>query len=159
MTPTHIQELLTDCRSTRSRFMFSESVHVLSRLKAWAKNLKKDILVVRLALSDSRTPWYAKWFGLAVVAYALSPIDLIPDFVPVFGYLDDILLLPIGLYFTVRMIPNDVLRDARVKAEEGVSLDKRSSWFAASFIILLWSMCLIWLVFAGTQAYRSYDLH
>ena len=89
----------------------------LNRLKAWAFALKRDAHAVWLAARDPRTPWYAKALGLAVAAYAFSPIDLIPDFIPVLGYLDDLILVPAGLWLVLRLIPPQVLADHRAAAE------------------------------------------
>ena len=89
----------------------------LNRLKAWAFVLKRDAHAVWLAARDPRTPWYAKALGLAVAAYAFSPIDLIPDFIPVLGYFDDLILVPVGLWLVLRLIPPQVLADHRAAAE------------------------------------------
>jgi uncharacterized membrane protein YkvA (DUF1232 family) len=80
------------------------------------RNLKRDVMAIALAVRDPRVPWYAKAAGACVVAYALSPIDLIPDFVPVLGYLDDLVLVPLGLMLVLRLIPADVLAEHRVTA-------------------------------------------
>lgn len=92
-------------------------------LKDWAAALKRQTRVVYLAYRDPRTPWYAKAVATSVVAYALSPIDLIPDFIPVIGYLDDLLLVPAGLALAMRLIPDEVLEEARqaVAAEGGTN--------------------------------------
>ena len=89
---------------------------MLDRLKASARALKKEVLAVYLAAKDPRTPWYAKALIFFVVAYTFSPIDLIPDFIPVLGYLDDLIIMPGGLWLAVRMIPPEVLAEARVTA-------------------------------------------
>ena len=78
-----------------------------------AAQLKAELVALRLAIGDPRTPWYARAMGAIVVAYALSPIDLIPDFVPVLGYLDDVVLLPLGVWLTVRLIPTEILAECR----------------------------------------------
>ena len=80
------------------------------------RNLKRDVVALALALRDPRVPWYAKAVGACVVAYALSPIDLIPDFVPVLGYLDDLVLVPLGLLLVVRLIPPEILAEHRIAA-------------------------------------------
>jgi uncharacterized membrane protein YkvA (DUF1232 family) len=84
--------------------------------KEQARNLKRDVVAIALAMRDPRVPWYAKAVGACVVAYALSPIDLIPDFIPVLGYLDDLVLVPLGLLLVLRMIPADILAEHRVAA-------------------------------------------
>ena len=94
-----------------------------------------------LALGDRRVPWYAKAFLAVVVAYALSPIDLIPDFIPVLGYLDDLVLIPAGIYLALRMIPGDVLAECRQRAGSEPIAGK-SRWAAAAVIILIWLTAL-----------------
>lgn len=91
---------------------------MLARLKARAKALKTEIHALAIACRDPRTPWPVRGLALLVVAYALSPIDLIPDFVPVLGYLDDLILLPLGIALVVRLIPPEVLTDARQTATQ-----------------------------------------
>jgi len=90
----------------------------LKQLRLLARRLKNEITTLYLAARDPRTPWYAKAIIACVVAYALSPIDLIPDFIPVLGYLDDLLLLPLGIYLALKLIPAEVLIDARRRAGE-----------------------------------------
>ena len=89
---------------------------MLEKIKAKATQLKRELVALYLASRDPRTPWYAKTMIAAVVAYALSPIDLIPDFIPIFGYLDDLVLLPIGIWLAIRMIPPEILQDCRERA-------------------------------------------
>src|SRR5919201_691937 len=101
-----------------------------------ARALKRDTLTLYLACRDPRTPWYAKAFTGAVVAYALSPIDLIPDFVPVLGYLDDLVLVPLGLVIAIRLIPEVVLIDCRTKA--AVMDTRPTDRRAAAVIIVIW---------------------
>ncbi|MBZ9566790.1 YkvA family protein [Modicisalibacter tunisiensis] len=86
------------------------------RLKAWAGALKREVAALYLATRDPRTPAAARWLALAVIAYALSPIDLIPDFIPVLGYLDDLLLLPLGIWLCLHLIPDAVMQDCRRQA-------------------------------------------
>src|SRR5687768_15685461 len=87
-----------------------------SNLRRWAKALKQQTLVVYYVARDRRTPWLARGLALGVAAYALSPIDLIPDFIPVLGYLDDLVLVPLGVMLVLRMVPEEVLADARGRA-------------------------------------------
>jgi uncharacterized membrane protein YkvA (DUF1232 family) len=105
-------------------------------LKAWARSLKRDTHAVWLAARDPRTPWYAKGLALVVAAYALSPIDLIPDFIPVLGYLDDLILVPAGLWLVLRLIPPQVLADHRAAAE--AAADRPVSKAAAAFVVGVW---------------------
>lgn len=105
-------------------------------LRQWARRLKTEVYALYLAFKDPRVPWYARAFVAVVVGYAFSPIDLIPDPIPVLGYLDDIILLPLGIALAIRMIPADVLSDCRenVRTVE----DKPVNKTAAAVVILLW---------------------
>src|SRR4051812_9464505 len=85
-------------------------------LRGWARSVKRDLHAVYLAARDPRTPWYAKALALCVAGYALSPIDLIPDFIPVLGYLDDAVIVPLGILAVVKLIPSDVMADSRAAA-------------------------------------------
>jgi uncharacterized membrane protein YkvA (DUF1232 family) len=121
------------------------------KLKATAKRIEKDLVAVYIALRDERTPWYAKMLVWITIGYALSPVDLIPDFIPVLGYLDDLLLLPGLLIICVRLIPPAVLEDARRQAAEAALPEKRS-WFVGVLIILIWItvswIALRWILFS-----------
>lgn len=115
------------------------------KLKEKAKQLKQDIPAVFLALKHSRTPIAAKLLACITVGYALSPIDLIPDFIPVLGYLDDLLLLPALVYLTVRWIPESVMEECRMKAV-GLWLDgKPKKWYYAIPVLLLWLLAIRWI--------------
>jgi len=109
----------------------------LAKLRAWARRLKRDVHAVYLAARDSRAPWYARVAAILVAAYALSPIDLIPDFIPVLGYVDDILIVPLGILLVVQLIPVDVLEEHRKTAEERRAA-KPTSYAAAIFIVGMW---------------------
>jgi uncharacterized membrane protein YkvA (DUF1232 family) len=93
-------------------------VALLSELKQRARHLKAETFALYLAARDPRTPWYAKLLVAGIVAYAVSPIDLIPDFVPVLGYLDDLILIPVGIALAIRLVPDSVLADCRMQAQE-----------------------------------------
>jgi uncharacterized membrane protein YkvA (DUF1232 family) len=101
--------------------------------------LKRDTYALVLAYRDRRTPWYAKLTALVVVAYAFSPIDLIPDFIPVLGLLDDLLLIPLGVVLVRRMVPTDVMEDCRVRADAAFENDKPVFWTAAVVVVILWA--------------------
>lgn len=116
-----------------------------SRLRRWATRLKRDVIIVWLAARDPRVPWLAKLLSFAVAGYAVSPIDLIPDFIPVLGLLDDLILVPLGVWLVLRMIPPDIVADLRVRAQ-AIAQRPRSTWAAAVIILL-------WLAIAGTLAY------
>lgn len=96
--------------------------------------LKLDINALYLACKDPKTPWYAKALAILVVSYALSPIDLIPDFIPILGYLDDIVILPIGIKLAIKLIPKEVMENSREKAKD----IKNKSYVAGGIIIILW---------------------
>lgn len=115
-------------------------MRIIEQTRAWARRLKRDGVTLWFASKHPRTPWYAKALGAFVVAYALSPIDLIPDFIPVLGYLDDVILLPALIWATVRMLPADVLAESRAKAEQWmtVSAAKPRSIAGAIGIVLIW---------------------
>jgi uncharacterized membrane protein YkvA (DUF1232 family) len=89
---------------------------VLDRAKQWARTIKRDVVALWLAARDPRVPWYVKAMAGTVAAYALSPIDLIPDFIPVLGYLDDLVIVPVGILLTVRMIPEPLMSEFRAEA-------------------------------------------
>jgi uncharacterized membrane protein YkvA (DUF1232 family) len=106
---------------------------VVENWKARARQLKADVYALYFACRDPRTPWYAKLLAAVVVAYALSPIDLIPDFIPILGYLDDLILVPLGILAVVKLIPPEVLGECRERAAEATS--RPTSWIAAVFIV------------------------
>ena len=113
----------------------------MGRLAQWAHALKRESLALYYASRDARTPWYAKVLAGAIVAYALSPIDLIPDFIPVLGLLDDLLLLPAAIWVTVRLVPDAVLADARLRAD--ATLERPTSRSAAVVIVAVWVACAV----------------
>ncbi|MEO8275013.1 MAG: YkvA family protein [Thermoanaerobaculia bacterium] len=112
---------------------------VLDRAKAWARRVKRDAVTVYFAARDPRTPWFARALATFVAAYALSPIDLIPDFIPVLGYLDDLVIVPLGLLLVLRWIPPEVLATSREKA--AAALDRPRSRGAAGFFVSIWLLC------------------
>ena len=118
---------------------------MFDRLKKWAQNVKRDILALYLAARDPRVPWHAKALAALVAAYALSPIDIIPDFIPVLGYLDDLVVLPLGIKVAIRLIPDDVMADLRRQAEERMLTRPRSA-VGAVIIILVWLTAAVILV-------------
>lgn len=110
------------------------------RLKNWAKLIKRDGVTLWFASKHPATPWYAKALGAFVVGYALSPIDLIPDFIPVLGYLDDVILLPALIWLTIRMTPQSTLTECRNQADEWMQVagKKPISRIGAAVIVALW---------------------
>ncbi|RZT23517.1 YkvA family protein [Fictibacillus sp. BK138] len=125
---------------------------MLNKIKAWARNLKKYVFILYFAYKDYRVPWYAKVFTACVVAYAFSPIDLIPDFIPVLGYLDDIIIVPLGIKLALKMIPKAVIKDCEEKAEELMVKGKPTNWLVGTIIITFWGILLIW----GSMAIYQY---
>ena len=120
------------------------NVAVMSRTeqaKDWARRVKRDAVAVYFAARDPRTPMLARCIALAVAAYALSPIDLIPDFIPVLGYLDDLLIVPLGLLLVIRLLPPEVLAESREKAMTLLSRPK--SYVAAAFMVSIWLLCIV----------------
>ncbi len=113
--------------------------------------LKKETFALWLAIRDPRVPWAAKALGILVIAYAVSPIDLIPDFIPVLGYLDDLLIVPLGVWLTLRMIPPEVMSEARVQAEKDLSRPIPQFRWMAALIVLLWAATLL---FVGYVLFR-----
>lgn len=109
---------------------------MLERIKRWARAIKSDVAALAMAARDPRTPWYAKALAVAIVAYALSPIDLIPDFIPVLGYLDDLILLPAGILLAIRLIPAPLMQEFRASANEQGRLPR--SRVGAVVIVSLW---------------------
>lgn len=111
---------------------------ILKTLKEQAGKLKVEIIALTYALRHPRTPWSAKALIVLVTGYALSPIDLVPDFIPVVGQIDDLILLPLGIAIAIKMIPKDVLSECRQKAEAGADMKQGKNWIAGVIIILLW---------------------
>ena len=106
--------------------------------RAWARSLETEVFALSLACRDPRVPWYAKAATACVVAYAFSPIDLIPDFVPVLGHLDDLLLVPLGVLVVRRMIPPAALADCRARAADVMATGRPTSWTAALVVVAAW---------------------
>jgi uncharacterized membrane protein YkvA (DUF1232 family) len=113
----------------------SSDASMVGRLRAWARSIKRDVHALYLSARDPRVPWYAKAVALAVAAYALSPIDLIPDFVPVLGYLDDVIIVPLGILLAVRLIPPAILAEHRATATDTPLQPSRG---AAVAIVAIW---------------------
>ena len=116
------------------------------KLRERAKKLKTDIPAVFLALKDKKTPWLARLFAVLTVVYALSPIDFIPDFIPVLGYLDDLIILPALVALTVKLIPADVFEEYRKQAEDLWKDGKPKRWYYALPILLVWALLIFLIV-------------
>ena len=111
----------------------------IEKLKNWARQIKRDTVAVYFAARDPRTPLLVRCFAVAIAAYALSPIDLIPDFIPIIGYLDDLLIVPLGLMLVIRLLPPDVLSDSREKAN--ALLARPKSYVTAIVVVCVWLLC------------------
>ncbi len=121
----------------------------MAALRDWAKRLKRETFALYLAGRDPRTPWYAKLLALTIAAYAASPIDLIPDFIPVLGYLDDLVLVPAGIWLVLRLIPAEVMAETRRRSAEKLEMGAAAGRRAAVVIVALWLLaallCGLWL--------------
>ena len=118
----------------------------MQAIEAWkqrARQLKLETYAIYLAYKDPRTPWYARIFAACVVGYAFSPIDLIPDPIPVLGYLDDLVLVPVGVAIALKMIPQAVLAECREKAQAAMSQGKPTNWTAAGVIMVIWLLLAV----------------
>ncbi|WP_139905755.1 YkvA family protein [Clostridium thermarum] len=114
----------------------------MSKIKIKVKQLitrsKKELAALYIAYKRKDVPWYAKVFSIMVIGYALSPIDFIPDFIPVLGYLDDLILIPLGIYIAVSLIPKDILGQCRQEAENASQGEGKQNWVAAAVILIIW---------------------
>ncbi|PHN02453.1 YkvA family protein [Flavilitoribacter nigricans] len=117
---------------------------IQKRFLNWVKGLKKELKALRVAVSHNLVPWYARLIILFTVAYALSPIDLIPDFIPILGWIDDLLIVPVLIALAIRLIPAETMDRCRAMAET-ITFDKKKNWLAGSLIILLWLLAAYWL--------------
>jgi uncharacterized membrane protein YkvA (DUF1232 family) len=122
---------------------------MIERLKQWARAIKRDFHAVYLASRDPRVPWHAKFAAICVASYAFSPIDLIPDFIPIIGYLDELILLPIAILLVTKLIPPEIMAEHRATAANAESRPR--SIVAAAVIVLIW---LIAMAATGWLAYR-----
>ena len=122
----------------------------IEKWKQSAKKLKAETYALYLAYKHPQTPWYAKAFAGLVIAYAFSPIDLVPDFIPVLGYLDDLILVPLGIALALKMIPATVMVECRTQAQLNIREGKPVNWLTAVVIVTIWiglaALCIIWLI-------------
>lgn len=118
----------------------------IEQVKSWAAALKRDVLALWLAARDPRVPWFAKAVAAGVAAYALSPIDLIPDVIPVLGYLDDLVIVPLGIMLAIRLIPRDLMAEFRDRAHGARRPVSRAGM---ALVVTLWALaalCVVWLI-------------
>jgi len=126
---------------------------VRSSWQTWVAQLRHDTYALYLASRDSRVPWPAKIVAVLVVAYLLSPLDLIPDFIPVLGYLDDIVLVPLGIALAIRCIPADIWANCKERAADRLTSDLPRSWTAVIVIAAMWAGVLVVLVVIGLRVF------
>lgn len=124
------------------------------KLKKRAGKLKQNVYVLFLAYRDPRVPWYAKLVAICVVAYAFSPIDLIPDFIPILGYVDDLIIVPLGVALALRMIPKSIVEEYQNKADEIRQKGKPKNWIAGALIVTIWALCI---VLVGLVVYKIWN--
>ncbi len=122
--------------------------------KQRVRQFKAETYALHLAYRDPRVPWYARAFAAAVVAYAFSPIDLIPDFIPALGYLDDLVLVPLGIAISLRMIPPEVMAECRERARAEINAGRPTNWVAAAVIVAIWVALAALGVLAGSAWYN-----
>jgi uncharacterized membrane protein YkvA (DUF1232 family) len=122
-------------------------------IKVWARMLKREVHAIYLAAQSPRVPWYTKYLALAVAGYALSPIDLIPDFIPVLGYVDDLIIVPLGIWLVLSLIPEDVMTACRARADEAVA--GPHGRIAAIVIIAIWIVGAAMLGWIGFVYWRG----
>jgi len=128
---------------------------VLESWKQRARALKVETYAIWLAYKDPRVPWYARVFAACVVGYAFSPIDLIPDPIPVLGYLDDLVLVPLGIALALKMIPPEVMAECREKAEAAMREGKPTNWKAAAAIVTLWVLTALLVIAVMVRMVRG----
>ena len=120
-----------------------KKARIINQWKAKTRQLKTETYALYLACRHPQVPWYTKAFAACVVGYLFSPIDLIPDFIPVLGYLDDLILVPLGITLVLKMIPKTVWEECRDEAQKTISQDKPRNWTAAGFIIAIWLFLIV----------------
>lgn len=122
---------------------------MIEKIKYWAKKLKACIATLYLAYKNNNTPWYAKILVAITVGYAFSPVDLIPDFIPILGFLDDAILLPVLIWLSLKLIPQKVLDSCRLEAENVFKEGKPKNYLAGGIIILIWIL-MAWVIINKT---------
>lgn len=125
---------------------------ILAKLKTWAFKLKRQARLLQLIYNDQRTPIQAKILIWLTLGYLFSPIDLIPDFIPVLGIIDDIILVPLMITLIFKMIPKTVVEDAKIKAENEPLEKWKNNWVIILLVILAWALCFVW-IFKTVQKY------
>lgn len=132
--------------------------NLTERWKRQAGEISKEVYAIYLAYRDPRVPWYARIFAACVVGYAFSPIDLIPDPIPILGYLDDIVLVPVGIALALRMIPLDVMAESRAKARKVILESKPVNRVAAAIIVVTWCLLAALAIALAVRAFGGSTL-
>jgi uncharacterized membrane protein YkvA (DUF1232 family) len=124
------------------------AVRALDRIRAWASGLKRETVVLWFAVRDPQTPFAAKVMAWAILAYALSPIDLIPDFIPILGYVDELLLLPLAIWGVIRLVPAEIMARSRARAEQWLAAGQSAptSRLGAVLVVAVWVVIVWWLI-------------
>jgi uncharacterized membrane protein YkvA (DUF1232 family) len=132
-------------------------VTAVGRLRDWARRFKAELVALWFCARHPGTPFHAKALAMAVVAYAFSPIDLVPDFIPVLGYLDDLVLLPVGIWLVLKLVPADVMLDCREQAARWLEARQPTprSYVAAALIIAIW-LAVLWLAWRWTESWLAH---
>ena len=128
---------------------------LIEQWKRQAQKLKIETYALYLAYRDPRVPLHARLFAACVVGYAFSPIDLIPDFIPIIGYLDDLILVPLGIKIALSMIPENVMTESREKAQEIIQQGKPVNWLAAAIIISIWLLLALFSIALILKIFKS----
>ena len=136
-----------------------EAAAIIQRMnvgwKRRVRQLKAETYALYLAYKDPRVPWHAKVFAACVVGYAFSPIDLIPDPIPILGYLDDLILIPLGVLLARKMIPDTVMSECREKARTAMSGDKPTNWVAAVIVVAIWLLLAVLAIVLALRTIRG----
>jgi uncharacterized membrane protein YkvA (DUF1232 family) len=127
--------------------MMSYIKNIIEFGKKKSKELKKEVGALYLAYKRKDVPWYAKAFALIVVGYAMSPIDLIPDFIPILGYLDDLILIPLGVSVALKLIPKEIMDECRDEAERVFGSKKLNNWIAGGIVVSIWMIIILLIIF------------
>jgi len=127
---------------------------IIKQWQARARQLKTDTYALYLACRHPQVPWYAKVLAAGVVGYLVSPIDLIPDFIPVLGYLDDLILVPLGIMLVLKLIPKTVWTECRQEAQKTLRQDMPTNWVAAGFIVAIWILTVVLVIAFIVRVYN-----
>ncbi len=127
----------------------------MGRWRQQVRQLKQEVYALSLACRDPRVPWYAKFLAAGIVAYAFSPVDLIPDFIPVLGYLDDLVLIPLGVILVQAIIPDSVMADCRAKTQAIMSEGKPTNWLGGMIVVTVWILLAVAGIWLASRLLRG----